>query len=75
MKYSCVNAIQFCVKLFCQVLSYPELVVCSVVALNQIDLNPLHPKISMHILHTVFYTFPKVLTRRFCLVIQSSCTC
>ena len=38
-------------------------------------LNPLHPKISMHILHTVFYTFPKVLSRRFCLTIKSSCTC
>ena len=22
--------------------------------------NPLHPNISMHILHTVLYTFPKV---------------
>ena len=75
MKYSCVNAIQFCVKLFCQVLSYPELVVCSVVALNQIYLNPLHPKIIMHILHTVFYTFPKVLTRRICLIIKSFSTC
>ena len=26
--------------------------------------NPLHPNISVHILHTVLYTFPKVLTRR-----------
>ena len=26
--------------------------------------NPLHPNISKHILHTVLYTFPKVLTRR-----------
>ena len=25
------------------------------------ELNPLHPNISMHILHTVPYTFPKVL--------------
>ena len=32
-------------------------------------LNPLHPNISMHILHTVLYTFPKVLTRRICLII------
>ena len=24
-------------------------------------INPLHPKISMHILHTVLYTFPNVL--------------
>ena len=28
--------------------------------------NPLHPNISMHILHTVCSTFPKVLTRRNC---------
>ena len=25
--------------------------------------NPLHPNISMHNLHTVHYTFPEVLTR------------
>ena len=29
--------------------------------------NPLHPNISMHILHTVLHTFPKRLTRRICL--------
>ena len=34
--------------------------------------SPLHPKISMHILHTVLYTFPKVLTRRICSKIKSS---
>ena len=33
--------------------------------------NPLHPKISIHILHTVLYTFLKVLTRRICLPIKS----
>ena len=33
-------------------------------------LNPLHPKIGMHILHTVLYTFPKVQTRRICLAIK-----
>ena len=32
--------------------------------------NPLHPNISMHILHTVFFTYPKVLTRRICLTIK-----
>ena len=32
--------------------------------------NPLHHNISMHILHTVLYTFPKVLTRRICLTIK-----
>ena len=33
--------------------------------------NPLHPNISIHILHTVLYTFNKVLTRRICLTIKS----
>ena len=33
--------------------------------------NLLHPNISMHILHTVLYTFPKVLTRRICLTVKS----
>ena len=34
-------------------------------------INPLHPNISMHILHSVLNTFPKVLTRRICLTIES----
>ena len=34
-------------------------------------LNPLPPDISVHILHTIHYTFPKVLTRRICLIITS----
>ena len=34
------------------------------------DANPLHHKISMHFLHTVFYTFSKVLTRRICFLLQ-----
>ena len=33
--------------------------------------NPLHPNISMHILHTVLYTFPRVLTWRICLTVKS----
>ena len=33
--------------------------------------NPLHPNIIMHILHTVLHTFPKVLTRRISLTIKS----
>ena len=37
-------------------------------------LNPLHPDISMHILHTFLYTNPKVLTRRICLTIKSFLT-
>ncbi|CAH3039580.1 unnamed protein product, partial [Pocillopora meandrina] len=32
--------------------------------------NPLHPNISIHILHTVLCTFTNVLTRRICLVIK-----
>ena len=32
---------------------------------------PLHPTTSLHILHTVLYTFPKVLTRRIRLTIKS----
>ena len=34
-------------------------------------INPLHPMISMHILHNVLYTFPKMLTRRIWLTIKS----
>ena len=34
-------------------------------------MNPLHPKISVHILHTVLYTFPTMLTRRILLTIKS----
>ena len=34
-------------------------------------IKPLHPNISMHILYTVLYTNPKVLTRRICLTIKS----
>ena len=34
-------------------------------------LNPLHPNINMHILHTVLYTFLVVLTRRIYLKIKS----
>ena len=33
--------------------------------------NPLHPNISMSILCTVLYTFPKRLTRRICFTIKS----
>ena len=37
--------------------------------------NPLHPNISLHILHTVLYTFLKVLTRRFCSTTKNSLVC
>ena len=33
--------------------------------------SPLHPNFTLHILHTVLYTFPNVLTRRICLTIKS----
>ena len=34
-------------------------------------LNPLPPDISIQTLHTIHYAFPKVLTRRICLIITS----
>ena len=34
--------------------------------------DPLKPNISMHILHTVLYTFSYVLPRRICLTIKAS---
>ena len=33
-------------------------------------LNPLQPNISIHVPHTVLYTFPEVLTERICLPIK-----
>ena len=38
---------------------------------SKYHVNPLHPDISMHILYTALYTFPKVLTRRICLTIKN----
>ena len=34
--------------------------------------NLLHPYFSIHLLHTVLYTFPKELPRRICLTIKTS---
>ena len=34
-------------------------------------LNPLHPNINMHILHTIIHTFLIILTRRICFKIKS----
>ena len=34
-------------------------------------IDHLHPNINMHILHTVLYKFPRLLTRRICLTIKS----
>ena len=47
--------------------SYQFKLVCSLGCFN-----PFHPNISMHILHTGLYTFPKGLTRRVCLTIKNS---
>ena len=33
--------------------------------------DPIHHNMGMHLLHAVLYTFPKVLTRRICLIIKS----
>ena len=38
---------------------------------TEVRVNPLCPNISVHILHTVLYTFLMVLTRRICLTIKS----
>ena len=40
--------------------------------LSSAPLNSLLPNISMHIPHTIFFIFPKVLKRRICLRIKSS---
>ena len=42
-----------------------------ILTLGVSNLNPLYPKISVHILHTVLKSFPKVLMRRICLTIRS----
>ena len=34
--------------------------------------EPLHPNISIHILHSLLYKFPLVQTRRICLTIKAS---
>ena len=38
---------------------------------EKFNMNPFYPNISMNILHTVLYTFPKILTRRIYLTIKS----
>ena len=38
-------------------------------------INPLYPNISRHILHSILYTFPELLTRRICLKIKSFISC
>ena len=39
---------------------------------SRTDINPLHHKINMHNLHTVFFTFPYLLTKRISLPIGKS---
>ena len=38
---------------------------------EMVEYNPLHPNISMLILHNTLYFFPKVLTRKMCSTIKS----
>ena len=38
---------------------------------KDVDLTLFYSKIIVHILHTVLYTFPKLLTRRIWLIIKS----
>ena len=38
---------------------------------HKVITDPLHPNISMHILHTILFTFPTVLSRRICLTIKT----
>ena len=45
---------------------------CNYVFKHNYEINPLHPNISMHILHIVLYTFPKVLMRRIFLYARAS---
>ena len=40
--------------------------------IGNVPINAPHPNINMHILHTVLYTFPRVLTRGTCLTIKTS---
>ena len=52
--------------IFCDLLLYRPMETWSLFVLynKKNVINPLHPNVSMHILHTVLYMFLKVLTRR-----------
>ena len=39
--------------------------------LRVLVIGPLHPNISLQVLHTFLHTFPNVMTRRICLTIKS----
>ena len=63
---------------YCSGFQYPAVIVARFHCVLQRNIlfsvhfiNPLHPNISMQFLHTVLYTFPKVFTRRRCLIIKS----
>ena len=63
---------------YCSGFQYPAVIVVRFHCVLQRNIlfsvhfiNPLHPNISMQFLHTVLYTFPKMLTRRRCLIIKS----
>ena len=43
--------------------------------LRVLVISPLHPNISLQVLHTFLHTFPNVLTRRICLTIKSLFDC
>ena len=60
-----------CSCLYPPIIKIPLRTVCFLVLLWNSRLSPLCPNISMHILHTVLYTFPKELTRRICLIIKN----
>lgn len=52
---------------------FVKLTLCHVTRLHilHVFLDPFHPSISKHIFHTVFCTFPKVLTGIICLTVKS----
>ena len=50
------------------VVVYPRIAYSGMI---DVQFNPLHPNMSMHILHTVLYMFPNLQTRRTCLTIKS----
>ena len=56
--------------LACSVFGWVKIVCVMKMHNKKFPLTPSHPNISMHILHTVPYTFPEVLTRRICLNIK-----
>ena len=54
-----------------ELLSHPVMFIRKWIAEVVRNVSPLHLDISVHILHTVFYTLPKLLIRRIALTIKS----